>query len=129
MLKGTKVLLGVTASIAAYKSAELVRLFKKAGASVRVIQTEASLQFIAPLTLSTLSEDQVLTKMVDSESGEWSNHVSLGLWADLMVIAPLTANTLAKMVHGECDNLLLATFGAGFSWGAMYIKWGIPANA
>ena len=110
MLKGKKVLLGITASIAAYKSAELVRLFKKAGASVRVIQTEASLQFVAPLTLATLSEDQVLTKMVDSESGEWSNHVLLGLWADLMVIAPLTANTLAKMVHGECDNLLLATY-------------------
>jgi len=68
------------------------------------------LQFVAPLTLATLSEDQVLTKMVDSESGEWSNHVSLGLWADLMVIAPLTANTLAKMAHGECDNLLLATY-------------------
>ena len=65
------------------------------------------MQFITPLTLSTLSEGQVLTKMVDSESGKWSNHVSLGLWADLMVVAPLTANTLAKMVHGECDNLLL----------------------
>ncbi|MDC0204411.1 bifunctional phosphopantothenoylcysteine decarboxylase/phosphopantothenate--cysteine ligase CoaBC [Flavobacteriales bacterium] len=110
MLKGKKVLLGVTASIAAYKSAELVRLFKKAGASVRVIQTEASLQFITPLTLATLSENQVLTKMVDLESGEWSNHVLLSLWADLMVMAPLTANTLAKMVHGECDNLLLAIY-------------------
>ena len=109
MLKGKKVLLGVTASIAAYKSAELVRLFKKAGASVRVIQTEASLQFVAPLTLATLSEGQVLTKMIDSESGQWSNHVELGLWADLMVVAPLTANSLSKMVHGDCDNLLLAT--------------------
>ena len=110
MLKGKKVLLGVTASIAAYKSAELVRLFKKAGASVRVIQTEASLQFVAPLTLATLSEGQVLTKMIDSESGQWSNHVELGLWADLMVVAPLTANSLSKMVHGDCDNLLLATY-------------------
>ncbi len=110
MLKGRKVLLGITASIAAYKSAELVRLLKKSGASVIVIQTEASLQFIAPLTLATLSENQVLTKMINSESGEWTNHVSLGLWADLMVIAPLTANTLSKMVHGECDNLLLATY-------------------
>jgi phosphopantothenoylcysteine decarboxylase/phosphopantothenate--cysteine ligase len=110
MLKGKKVLLGVTASIAAYKSAELVRLFKKAGASVRVIQTEASLQFVAPLTLATLSENQVLTKMIDSESGQWSNHIELGLWADLMVVAPLTANTLSKMVHGDCDNLLLATY-------------------
>ena len=110
MLKGKKVLLGVTASIAAYKTAELVRLFKKAGASVRVIQTEASLDFIAPLTLATLSENPVLTKMVDSDSGEWSNHVELGLWADMMVVAPLTANTMAKMKSGECDNLLLATY-------------------
>ena len=110
MLKGKKVLLGITASIAAYKTAELVRLFKKAGASVRVIQTEASLDFIAPLTLATLSEKPVLTKMVDPDSGEWSNHVELGLWADIMVIAPLTANTMAKMKAGECDNLLLATY-------------------
>ena len=110
MLKGKKVLLGVTASIAAYKTAELVRLFKKEGALVRVIQTEASLDFIAPLTLATLSENPVLTKMVDPDSGEWSNHVELGLWADIMVIAPLTANTMAKMKSGECDNLLLATY-------------------
>jgi len=110
MLKGKKVLLGVTASIAAYKTAELVRLFKKAEASVRVIQTEASLDFIASLTLATLSENPVLTKMVDPDSGEWSNHVELGLWADMMVIAPLTANTMAKMKIGECDNLLLATY-------------------
>ena len=110
MLKGKKVLLGITASIAAYKSAELVRLFKKAGASVRVIQTEASLDFVASLTLATLSENPVLTKMVDADSGEWSNHVKLGLWADMMVIAPLTANTMAKMKSGECDNLLLATY-------------------
>ena len=110
MLKGKKVLLGVTASIAAYKTAELVRLFKKAGASVRVIQTEASLDFVASLTLATLSENPVLTKMVDADSGEWSNHVELGLWANMMVIAPLTANTMAKMRNGECDNLLLATY-------------------
>ena len=110
MLKEKKVLLGVTASIAAYKTAELVRLFKKAGASVRVIQTEASLDFVAPLTLATLSEYPVLTKMVDTDTGEWSNHVELGLWADMMVIAPLTANTMAKMKAGECDNLLLATY-------------------
>ena len=110
MLKGKKVLLGVTASIAAYKIADLVRLFKKAGASVRVIQTEASLDFIASLTLATLSENPVLTKMVDTVSGEWSNHVELGLWADMMVVAPLTANTMAKMKSGECDNLLLATY-------------------
>jgi len=110
MLKGKKVLLGITASIAAYKTAELVRLFKKAGASVRVIQTEASLDFVASLTLATLSENPVLTKMVNEESGEWSKHVELGLWADIMVIAPLTANTMAKMKNGECNNLLLATY-------------------
>ncbi|MEC9210013.1 MAG: bifunctional phosphopantothenoylcysteine decarboxylase/phosphopantothenate--cysteine ligase CoaBC [Bacteroidota bacterium] len=110
MLKGKKVLLGVTASIAAYKTAELVRLFKKAGASVKIIQTEASLHFVTPLTLATLSENPVLSKMLDDEIGEWNNHVDLGLWADLMVIAPLTANTMAKMITGECDNLLLATY-------------------
>ena len=110
MLKGKKVLLGISASIAAYKAADLVRLFKKEGASVRVIQTVASLDFIASLTLATLSENPVLTKMVDPDSGEWSNHVELGLWADLLVIAPLTANTMAKMKSGECDNLLLATY-------------------
>jgi len=110
MLKGKKVLLGVTASIAAYKTAELVRLFKKAGASVKVIQTEASLHFVASLTLSTLSENPVQSEMVDEDSGEWNSHVDLGLWADIFVIAPLTANTMAKMVIGECDNLLLATY-------------------
>ncbi len=110
MLKGKKVLLGVTASIAAYKTAELVRLFKKAGASVKVIQTEASLHFVTPLTLATLSENPVLSQMIDADSGEWNNHVDLGLLADFMVIAPLTANTMAKMTTGECDNLLLATY-------------------
>ena len=110
MLKGKKVLLGVTASIAAYKTAELVRLFKKAGASVKVIQTEASLHFVTPLTLATLSENPVLSQMVDTDSGEWNSHVDLGLWADFMLIAPLTANTMAKMITGECDNLLLATY-------------------
>ena len=110
MLKGKKVLLGVTASIAAYKTAELVRLFKKAGALVKVIQTEASLRFVAPLTLSTLSENPVQSVLIDKDSGEWNSHVDLGLWADIFVIAPLTANTMAKMVIGECDNLLLATY-------------------
>ena len=108
MLKGKKVLLGITASIAAYKSAELVRLLKKSGAEVKVIQTKASLDFITPLTLSTLSTNDVFVEMVEDD--KWNNHVELALWADLFVIAPLTANTLAKMVHGECDNLLLATY-------------------
>ena len=110
MLKGKRVLIGVTASIAAYKTADLVRLFKKKGASVRVIQTEASLRFVAPLTLATLSENPVLSTMIDVETEEWNNHVDLGLWADLMVIAPVSANTMAKMANGECDNLLLATY-------------------
>ena len=110
MLKSRKVLIAVTASIAAYKTAELVRLFKKAGSLVRVIQTKDSLNFIAPLTLATLSENPVLSEMVETESGEWNSHVDLGLWADFMVIAPLTANTMAKMTTGECNNLLLATY-------------------
>ena len=110
MLRGKKVLIGVTGSIAAYKAAELVRLFKKSGAHVRVIQTEASLRFIAPLTLSTLSENRVLSKMLNKKSGDWNNHVELGLWADFILFAPVTANTMAKMVSGECDNLLLATY-------------------
>lgn len=110
MLKAKNVLLGVTASIAAYKTAELVRLFKKAGALVKVIQTEASLRFVAPLTLSTLSENPVQSVLIDKDSGEWNSHVDLGLWADIFVIAPLTANTMAKMVIGECNNLLLATY-------------------
>ena len=110
MLKGKKLLIGVTASIAAYKTAELVRLFKKQGALVKVIQTEASLLFVAPLTLATLSDNPVLTRMVNTKLGDWNNHVELALWADLMVIAPLTANTMSKMTNGVCDNLLMATY-------------------
>ncbi len=110
MLKDKKIIIGVTGSIAAYKSAELVRLFKKSGAQVRVIQTESSLDFVSPLTLSTLSGTRVLSSMIDVESGEWNNHVDLAIWADFLVIAPLTANTMAKMVKGECDNLLLAIY-------------------
>ena len=110
MLKGRKVLLAVTASIAAYKTADLVRLFKKEGALVRVIQTEASLHFVAPLTLATLSENEVSINMVNEDSGEWNSHVELGIWADFMILAPLTANTMSKMTTGGCDNLLLATY-------------------
>ena len=110
MLRDKNVLLGITSSIAAYKSAELVRLFKKLGASVRIIQTEASLRFVSNLTLSTLSENPVLHEMIDSDSSEWNNHVELGQWADFFVIAPLTANSMAKMSNGVCDNLLLATY-------------------
>ncbi len=110
MLKDKKVLLGITSSIAAYKSAELVRLFKKSGALVKVVQTEASLSFVTPLTLSTLSENEVFSKMVDKDNEQWNSHVELALWADLMIIAPLTANTMSKMATGKCDNLLLTTY-------------------
>ena len=109
MFKDKNVLLGVTGSIAAYKTAELVRSFKKLGANMQVIQTPSSLDFITPLTLSTLSDNPVLTEMVDDKD-VWNNHVKLALWADFMVIAPVTAKTISKMVKGECDNLLLATY-------------------
>jgi phosphopantothenoylcysteine decarboxylase/phosphopantothenate--cysteine ligase len=98
MLKNKKVILGVTASIAAYKAASIVRELKKVGALVKVIQTDASLDFVTPLTLSTLSGNSVLTKMIDEESKDWNSHVELGQWADLMLIAPLTAKTMGKMI-------------------------------
>lgn len=110
MLAGKKILLGITGSIAAYKSASLVRLFKKSGAEVQVVATSSALDFITPLTLSTLSERPVYSQFVKNEQGEWVNHVDLALWADLLVIAPASANTLAKMASGGCDNLLLAVY-------------------
>tara|TARA_B100000809_G_scaffold113719_1_gene112228 strand:- start:6458 stop:7657 length:1200 start_codon:yes stop_codon:yes gene_type:complete len=110
MLKSKNIILGVTASIAAYKSAFIVRELKKAGALVKVIQTDASLDFVTPLTLSTLSENTVLTKMVEDDTKDWISHVDLAQWADLILIAPVTAKTMAKMVSGECDSLLLATY-------------------
>lgn len=110
MLKSKNVILGVTASIAAYKSAFIVRELKKSGALVKVIQTDASLDFVTPLTLSTLSENTVLTKMVEDDTKDWISHVDLAQWADLILIAPVTAKTMAKMVAGECDSLLLATY-------------------
>ena len=109
-MKGKKVLLGVTGSIAAYKVALLTRLLVKQDAQVRIVMTEASKSFISPLTLSTLSKNPVLSSFVSNDQGEWSNHVELGLWADLMIIAPCSANTISKMVSGQCDNLLLATY-------------------
>jgi phosphopantothenoylcysteine decarboxylase/phosphopantothenate--cysteine ligase len=108
MLKGKKILLGITGSIAAYKSIYLVRLLVKAGAEVKVIMTPSSKDFVSSLTLSTLSHHPVLTDLFDEQS--WSNHVALGRWADVMVIAPLSCNTLAKMANGQCDNLLLAVY-------------------
>jgi len=109
-LKGRKIILGISGSIAAYKAAVLIRLLVKEGAEVKVIMTESAKDFITPLTLSTLSKNPVLSQFVKNEAGEWNNHVELGLWADAMVVAPASANTLAKMAHGECDNLLLAVY-------------------
>lgn len=103
-----RILLGITGSIAAYKSAELCRLLIKKGYEVRCVMTSAAADFISPLTLSTLSKNPVDSEL--SANGSWNNHVELGLWADLMVIAPLTANTLGKMVNGLADNLLTATY-------------------
>ncbi len=110
MLKGKNVLLGVTGSIAAYKAIYIVRLLKKLGASVKVIQTEASLDFVSPLVLSTLSENKVITSVIDKEKNEWINHVDLGIWADLMIIAPATAKSISKMAEGNCDNQLISSY-------------------
>jgi len=110
MLKNKKIILGVCGSIAAYKSAILVRLLVKAGANVKVILTADAGNFITPLTLATLSKNPVYTQYFEEETGVWSNHVELGLWADFMVIAPASANTLAKMAGGLCDNLLTAVY-------------------
>jgi phosphopantothenoylcysteine decarboxylase / phosphopantothenate---cysteine ligase len=110
MLRDKKILLGVTGSIAAYKSAVLTRLLVKAGAVVKVVMTPSAADFITPLTLSTLSKNPVLTEFVKDNTGQWNNHVELGLWADAVVIAPASANTLAKMANGLCDNLLLAVY-------------------
>ena len=112
ILKDKNILLGVTAGIAAYKTAHLVRQFIKAGANIKVVMTPASKDFITPLTLSTLSKNPVHSSFTneDDDNAVWNNHVDLGLWADLFVIAPATANTLSKMANGTCDNLLLATY-------------------
>jgi phosphopantothenoylcysteine decarboxylase / phosphopantothenate---cysteine ligase len=108
MFNGKKILIGVTGSIAAYKSASLVRLLIKNGAEVKVIMTAAAADFISPLTLSTLSKNDVLCHIAESHT--WANHVALGRWADIMIVAPLSCNTLSKMAQGTCDNLLLAVY-------------------
>ncbi len=110
MLRGKNILIGVSGSIAAYKVALLVRDLKNIQAEVKVVMTTSACDFIGPLTLSTLSENPVYKQFFKQDSGEWTNHVELGLWADLMIIAPATANTLAKMANGICDNLLIATY-------------------
>lgn len=110
MLKGKKVLLGVTGSIAAYKAAVLVRLLVKDGAEVRVVMTPDAQEFITPLTLSVLSKNHVPSSFVSENDGDWNNHVELALWADLIIVAPATANTISKMVSGACDNLLMGIY-------------------
>lgn len=110
MLQGKKIVLGITGSIAAYKSAVLTRLLVKAGAEVKVVMTDSAKTFITPLTLSTLSKNPALSEFIKDESGQWNNHVDLGLWADAMIIAPASANTIAKMASGRCDNLLMAVY-------------------
>ncbi|BAO55882.1 bifunctional phosphopantothenoylcysteine decarboxylase/phosphopantothenate--cysteine ligase CoaBC [Nonlabens marinus] len=114
ILSGKNILLGVTGGIAAYKATFLTRLLVKAGASVRVVMTPAARDFVTPLSLSTLSKNPVLSSFVneEDENGVWNNHVELGLWADLMIIAPATANTMSKMVNGNIDNLLLAVYSS-----------------
>lgn len=110
MIKGKKILLGVTGSIAAYKAAMLIRLLVKQGAEVKVVMTELAKQFITPLTLATLSKNPVLVDFFNPENGEWNNHVDLGIWADAYLLAPATANTIAKMSNGIADNLLLTSY-------------------
>lgn len=108
MLEGKKILVGITASIAAYKAILLVRLLVKQGAEVKVVMTPAAKDFVSPLVLATLSKNPVTVEL--AEGNEWANHVMLGRWADVFIIAPLSCNTLAKMSHGLCDNLLLAVY-------------------
>ena len=110
MLKGKHILLGVTGSIAAYKSAMLVRSLVKQGAEVKVVMTEMAKQFITPLTMATLSKNPILVDFYNPENGDWNSHVSLGIWADLYLIAPCSANTIGKMVSGVADNLLLTSY-------------------
>ncbi len=110
MLKNKKIILGVSGSISAYKSALIIRLLVKAGAEIRVIMTKPAMDFITPLALATLSKNPVLSDFIKNEQGEWTNHVELGLWADLVLIAPASANTIAKCANGLCDNLLTAVY-------------------
>ena len=110
MLKGRKILLGVTGGIAAYKAAVIIRLLVKEGAEVKVIMTPLAKEFITPLTLATLSKNPILVDFFDPEDGRWNSHIELGLWADLFLVAPATANTMGKMASGIADNLLLTTY-------------------
>lgn len=109
-MKGKHIILGITGGIAAYKSASLARLFVKAGADVQVIMTPNAKEFITPLTLSTLTGNPVISEFFTANTGQWNSHVDLGLWADVMVIAPATASTIAKMANGVADNMLVTTY-------------------
>ena len=110
MLNGKRIVLGITGSIAAYKSAVLTRLLTKAGADVKVIMTASARDFITPLTLATLSRNPVVSDFINDDGGQWNNHVDLGLWGDALLIAPASANTIAKIAHGQCDNFLLGVY-------------------
>ena len=110
MLKGKKIIVGVCGGIAAYKTAYLVREIVKQGGEVRVVMTSMAKQFITPLTMATLSKNPIMVDFFDPENGAWNSHVGLGTWADAMVIAPATANTIAKMANGIADNLLLTSY-------------------
>lgn len=110
MLKGKHILLGVSGGIAAYKTPLLVRLLVKNGATVKVVLTPSAIDFVTPLTLATVSKNEVFTEFFNKETSVWNNHIELALWSDLFVIAPATANTIAKMANGICDNLLLAAY-------------------
>ncbi len=109
-MRGKRILLGITGSIAAYKTAVLARLFIKAGAEVRVVMTDSAKEFITPLTMSVLTKNPVVSASHNIETGEWNNHVEAGMWADLFIIAPASANTIARMVHGIADNHLLTCY-------------------
>jgi len=110
MLKDKNILIGVTGGIAAYKTATIIRLLVKEGATVKVIMTDNAKDFITPLTLSTLSKNPIFSEFYNQENGDWNSHVDLGLWADLFLVAPATANTIARMANGIADNLLLTTY-------------------
>ncbi len=110
MLQGKKIILGITGSIAAYKAAYLVRALVKKGCEVQVIMTPSGKEFITPVTLSTLSGKPVISEFFTANTGSWNSHVDLGLWADLVLIAPATASTIGKMAHGIADNMLITTY-------------------
>lgn len=110
MLNGKNIIIGITASIAAYKAAIIIRLLKKEGANIKIVMTPLSKEFITPLTIATLAKEPILVDFYNPENGDWNSHVNLGIWSDAFLIAPATANTIAKMANGIADNLLLTTF-------------------